>query len=376
VEGPEDPPDVFADEVWSLVDTPERTEATSFPRLRIMSFYIIPLGRSGAPRPKLDPIAAITVNNSERKPSRFIAEGDADGKMLASFVEYVGRYDPDIIVGYGVNQRDWQLLTARAQHLGFKLEVGRDRSSPHTSVYGHTSITGRIGLDLLDVAKEMPELDPERLGNLAHYLGISFDEELMGIEEVDLADLWVGGERQRVLAYATQNAMVIIGAANSLLEPLTQLSDLVKIPLDHVMTAAVGFRVEAFLMAFAHGFGELIPRRGDRDYAPYAGGLVLSPKPGVHEDIAVLDFRSMYPSLMIKYNLSPDTYVKKGGEDLNLAPEVGHGFRKGPAGFYKEALTSLIRARGDLAQRLKGLKPRTTEYKLLEARQRAIKIIQ
>ena len=88
-----------------------------------------------------------------------------------------------------------------------------------------------------------------------------------------------------------------------------QLSNLVSLPLDHVMTAAVGFRVEWFLIKQTRKIGELIPRRIEQPYRPYAGGLVLSPKPGLHDNIAVLDFKSMYPNIMIRYNLSPDTYV-------------------------------------------------------------------
>ncbi|MBC7129910.1 hypothetical protein H5T51_01650 [Candidatus Bathyarchaeota archaeon] len=39
------------------------------------------------------------------------------------------------------------------------------------------------------------------------------------------------------------------------------------------------------------------------------GAIVLKPKPGLHENIAVLDFAAMYPNIMITYNISPDTYV-------------------------------------------------------------------
>jgi DNA polymerase I len=88
-----------------------------------------------------------------------------------------------------------------------------------------------------------------------------------------------------------------------------QLASLTSLPLDHVMTAAVSFRVEWFLIKQAQIIGELIPNRVEQTYTPYSGGLVLSPKPGLHENIAVLDFKSMYPNIMINYNLSPDTYI-------------------------------------------------------------------
>jgi len=145
------------------------------------------------------------------------------------------------------------------------------------------------------------------------------------------------------------------------------------------MTAAVGFRVEWFLIKQTRKIGELVPRRIEQPYLPYAGGLVLSPKPGLHDDIAVLDFKSMYPNIMIRYNLSPDTYVPPGAHEpeggVFTAPEVNHKFRKEPPGFYKEALTFLIQVRNQIRAQMKTLHQGTVEYNVLDARQKAVKII-
>src|SRR3989337_3030353 len=115
------------------------------------------------------------------------------------------------------------------------------------------------------------------------------------------------------------------------------------------MTASCGFRVEWFLIKHAQKIGELVPKRVEQPYRPYAGGIVLTPQAGLHENIAVLDFKSMYPNIMITYNLSPDTYVppEKPAPPSGVfeAPEVKHKFQKAPAGFYKEALTYLISVR-------------------------------
>jgi DNA polymerase I len=99
----------------------------------------------------------------------------------------------------------------------------------------------------------------------------------------------------------------------------------------------------------------------------------------LHENIAVLDFKSMYPNIMITYNLSPDTYIAPDEPEpaggVYTAPEVGHRFRKSPPGFYKEALTYLINVRGAIRQKMKSLDPKTVEYHVLDARQKAVKII-
>jgi DNA polymerase I len=145
------------------------------------------------------------------------------------------------------------------------------------------------------------------------------------------------------------------------------------------MTAAVGFRVEWFLIKHAQKIGELIPKRVEQSYRPYAGGIVLKPQAGLHENIAVLDFKSMYPNIMITYNLSPDTYV--GPKDQTPpsgvfeAPEVKHKFQKEPPGFYKEVLSFLITVRNEIRAKMKTLNPKSIEYQVLDARQKAVKVI-
>ena len=90
-------------------------------------------------------------------------------------------------------------------------------------------------------------------------------------------------------------------------------------------------------------------------------------------------YKSLYPSIMIQKNVSPDTYLEPGEpeppEGVNVAPEVGHRFRKEPPGLYKEVLASLIRARDEIRERLKALGPEDPMYRLLDARQKALKVV-
>src|SRR5207245_9559415 len=107
----------------------------------------------------------------------------------------------------------------------------------------------------------------------------------------------------------------------------------------------VRFRIDSYLIMDAHKLGELIPGREELNIIPYKGAIVLEPSVGLHDSVAVLDFSAMYPSLMVKYNISPDTLVNKGGDDDFQVPEVGHHFRKSPPGLYKIVLSQLIDSR-------------------------------
>jgi DNA polymerase I len=372
---------VRIDKVYRAKSVPKLVEYAEIPPLKILGFSTICYSREGSPKPDRNPVVVISAATNKGEKKQFLAdEGRDDKPLLEAFMRYVETCDPDIIVGYGLNEQDWPYLTERCKELGLSLHADRAKTEPHTSVYGHVSLNGRADLDLADYAEEFPEVKVKTLNNLADYLGVMKIEDRTIIEDIDFADYWDTPAKREILkAFSADNTRCIMGITEAILDFATQLSNLVSLPLDHVGTAAAGFRVEWFLIKNTHKLGELVPRRIEQPYRPYAGGLVLQPKPGLHQDIAVLDFKSMYPNIMITYNLSPDTYVPPketeppGG--VYVAPEVKHRFRKQPPGFYKEALSYLIKVRDEIRIKMKKLQPKTLEYRVSDARQKAVKVI-
>lgn len=368
------------DAVYVAESPPKHVESAYTPKLKILGFSIICYSPHGMPKPERNPVVAISVATNSGEEKQFVAENGDDKLVLEAFTDYVQLFDPDIIVGYGSNRQDLPYLKRRCAVHGIRLRLDRVNGEPHTSVYGHVSITGRANLDLLDFADEFPEVKVKTLENLADYLGVMKLSERTLIEDVDYAEYWEKPEkREDLLKFSMENTKCIMGITDAVLDFAVQLSSLVGLPLDHVGTAAVGFRVEWFLIKHAYKIGELVPKRKERPYLPYAGAIVLPPKPGIHEQIAVLDFKAMYPNIMVAYNLSPDTYVSPNEPQppsgVFEAPEVGHKFRKEPPGFYKEVLTYLISVRDKIRSKLKGLPPDSGEYRVLNARQKAVKII-
>jgi DNA polymerase I len=372
---------VRADKIYSAKSPPKLLDKADVPPLRILSFHMTCYSREGTPKPDRTPVIIISTAASTGEEKQFLPNQDNNDKPLISqFISYVQKFDPDIIAGYGTNALDWNYLRDRCRTLGMKLNLDRACTEPHTSVYGHISLTGIANLDLADFADQFPEVKVKTLQNLADHLGVTKNANRTAIEDVDFADYWDDKQKRTALnQFSTENARAVKGTAELLLDFAMQLSSLVILPLDHVMTAAVGFRVEWFLIKHAQRIGELTPKRVEQSYRPYAGGLVLKPQAGLHENIAVLDFKSMYPNIMIAYNLSPDTYVapkeQAPSSGVFTAPEVKHKFRKAPPGFYKEILTYLIGVRAEIRGKMKKLKPESVEYRVLDARQKAVKVI-
>jgi DNA polymerase I len=372
---------VQVSKVYRARSFPKLLESTEVPKMKVLGFSTMFYSKEGSPKPDRNPVIMLSVATNSGEERQFLAGEDRnDRPVIEDFVSYVRHFDPDIVVGYGINGQDWPYLIERCKKLGLRLQVDRAETEPHTSVYGHVSITGRANVDLLDFVGEFSEVKIQTLENLADYLGIMKIENRQLVEDVDYADYWDSREKREILKkFSMDNTRCVMGIAQAVLDFAMQLSNLVSLPLDHVGSAAAGFRVEWFLIKRTHGLGELVPKRIEQPYRPYAGGVVLKPLPGMHEDIAVLDFKSMYPSLMIAYNISPDTYVPpkepapKSG--VYEAPEVGHHFRKEPAGFYKEVLSYLISVRDEIRSRMKTLAPESVEYRVFDARQKAVKVI-
>jgi DNA polymerase I len=377
----ENMPSVRADKVYSATSTPKLLSRTDVPPLRTLSFSMICYSREGSPKPDRNPIIIISTATTNGEEKQFLTNENKDDKpQLEQFTSYIQKFNPDVITGYGVNTLDWLYLKERCHKLGLKLCIDRAGTEPHTSVYGHVSLTGIANLDLADFADEFPDVKVKTLQNLADHLNIMKITQYMIIEDVEIADYWDDKQKRDALkSFSMDNARKVKGITTALLDFAMQLSSLVSLPLDHVMTAAVGFRVEWFLIRHAQKIGELIPKRIEQPYSPYAGGIVLKPQAGLHENIAVLDFKSMYPNIMIAYNLSPDTYISPEEQALPSeafeAPEVKHKFQKEPPGFYKEVLSYLIGVRSEIRAKMKTLNPKSIEYQVLEARQKAVKVI-
>ncbi len=373
--------DVRVCRVYVACSAPRQLDTVEKPALRTLSFSMVSYSREGSPKPERNPVVIISTSANNGEEKQFFADDDKNDKpVIQGFVEYLCRFDPDIIVSFGGNAEYYNYLISRSHRLERTFDVDRGKKEPHTSVYGHVSFTGMANVDLADFMDVFPEVKVQTLANLAHHLGVTKNDSGLEVEDVDFADYWDDKRKRELLKqFSLSNARKIQGSATLLLDFAMQLSSLVSLPLDHVMTAAVGFRVEWFLIKRTRKLGELVPRRIEQPYHPYAGGLVLKPKPGLHDNIAVLDFKSMYPNIMIRYNLSPDTYVPPAAPEplggVYEAPEVKHRFRKEPPGFYKEALTFLIQVRNQIRAQMRALNPASVEYGVLDARQKAVKII-
>jgi len=368
------------EKVYLAKRPPKFVTSDAPPPLLVYAFDIECYNKLGEPIAERDPVIIIASVTNKGDKAIFAAEDKNDRTIIQRFVEDLRRKNPDIVVGYNSNRFDWPYLITRARKNKVRLDVSRSGGAPAQSVYGHYSITGRANIDLYDFAEDIYEVKVRTLENVAEYLGVKSKNERVIIEGAYIYKYWDDPKlRPKLIEYAEDDVESTLGLAEKFIPFAIQLSSIVGLPLDQVGAASVGYRVEWHLMRQAFKFNELIPNRIERPYEKYKGAIVLKPKPGVHKNIAVLDFSSMYPNIMITKNISPDTYVPPYEDvpldEVYVTPEVGHKFRKAPAGFYRRVLERLLEARKRIREKLRELNPESPEYVVLNERQKALKVI-
>ncbi|MCL5428504.1 MAG: hypothetical protein M1347_01710 [Chloroflexi bacterium] len=102
------------------------------------------------------------------------------------------------------------------------------------------------------------------------------------------------------------------------------------------------------------------------------GGLIYQPSLGLHRNVVQIDYSSMYPSIMALWNVSPET-VGVASNFIKKVPELEIPVDQGRRGIVSETLAPLLEKRLALKKKLSHLDPESTDYKLLNARNSALK---
>lgn len=365
---------------YQATSSAEGLKEDRIPKLRLMSFSLLTASENGSAAASKDPVRAIAAVSNSGERRTFVNQNDDDSAVLNDFASFVDEMDPDVIVGFENNKLGWPYLIERAKLRKVTLSLGRDGSGPHSSLFGHISIPGRANVDVADIARGFPEVKVKTLENFAKYVQVPSAGKMTVIQEFELYKLWAEKEgRAKLLQDVQLRAQVSLELAEATMNFPIQLSGLTGLTLDQVMAAAVGFRVDSYLVRAAWLQGELIPSRNEQPFFTYRGAIVLESKTGLHDNVAVLDFTSMYPNLMEKYNLSPDTFVrpdeKVDEESVYVIPDVGYRFRKKPDGFYRTVIKTLLTQRKQVKMELELLEEKSTLFKVLKERERALKIL-
>jgi DNA polymerase-2 len=164
------------------------------------------------------------------------------------------------------------------------------------------------------------------------------------------------------------------------LEGAFEIARLTQIPVQRVVRTSTGTGISAMEIANAYRRGVLVPWRKQEPEAWKSGldlvrsdkgGLVYQPVLGLHEDVAEIDFVSMYPSIMARLNVSPETVNCRCCPNHRV-PEIGYPICQQRRGLIPETIEPLIQKRVEYKKRIREM-PDSPEREVYRRRQSAHK---
>jgi DNA polymerase I len=356
------------------------------PRAEISPVIIISMAFEPAHQGKND---LVLVGKRIDCPRQDVQACQDECELLSTFASILREYDPDIVAGYNSNEFDFQYLDTRVKQQKVDIRVGRDGSSWYLRKIVNTtnvSITGRVVVDLLPIVRSSFSLKQYTLRNAAAEL---LRMEKYDVDPKEIEALWSGGGEglQRFISYARRDAVLALHLLLDLklMDKYIALSRASGSLLQDIVNGGQSGMVENLLL---RRFGErkrVVPPKPDAEVSEeryiendeLKGGAVLVPEKGLQEDIVILDYKSLYPTIMMAHNLCYSTVVTGRSPQVNhtvtspsggkfVTPDISPGIVPG-------VLQELLDQRTHTKRLMKAASEE--ERRFLDAKQYAMKIL-
>ncbi len=347
--------------------------------LKTLYFSGLIYSEDGFPVQGRSPVLALGISIDDGQVE--VISSEDDSTVLREFVEVVQREDPDVIVGFGQDADELQHMKARAELHGIKLNLGRgDGSIEETGrffrglILVEQRIPGRANVDMFSIAwRDFPGLPTKSWYELADELGVPRPRP---VPKFRIAERWKS-DRDGLLSYLREKVVTVKSLAEKLLPHQVELAKLTYRPLQEVTRTPVGGLVESLVTVHGKRRGWVIPPQR-KEERRFLGGYVWLKSPGIYENVAYLDFKSMYPSIMILHNISPETVEPREGfcavQEVS-AEGVVKRVCSDRRGLFAEIASDLMERRARVRREMEKLPPEAAERRRLDAIQKAIKVV-
>ncbi|HEV8374642.1 MAG TPA: DNA polymerase II, partial [Candidatus Polarisedimenticolia bacterium] len=280
----------------------------------------------------------------------------SEKNLLLRLAEIIRRQDPDVLTGWNVIDFDLSVLMERARMHNTTLELGRIpgplkiRRDSSTWAASRAELPGRIVLDGIQLLKgAFVKLEDYTLETASQTL-LGEGKTLTGKDRHEEIERLFREDLSAFVTYNLTDARLVsrILQKTRLIELAVERSLLTGMPLDRVSASIASF--DFLYLPEIRKRGLVAPTVEATDtLEPTSGGAVLEPVIGLHNNILGFDFKSLYPSLILTYNIDPAGYVPAPSpeQDLIRAPN-GACFRREPG--ILPALLSRLFPRRDAAK--------------------------
>lgn len=262
-------------------------------------------------------------------PNTTVKRVNTERELLIAFRNLIIEKDPDIIYAYNGDKFDWQYLYERASInacLNEFLQMSRlkgylcpyKESSFSSSAYGDNDykrilIPGRLNLDLLIfIQRGVEKYERYNLDTIAE---IQLGEKKKPVSAKMIFQYYKSGDADKCAIigdYCIQDTALVQLLVDKM-DVVTQLFEMSNITYTQVTDLLVrGQQVKAYslILKMAYQKGFRVPYLDEREGGKSKGATVLDPITGLYKHpVCVLDFASLYPTIMMAYNMCYSTLV-------------------------------------------------------------------
>ena len=251
-------------------------------------------------------------------------------ELIQKFVAHFQDYAPDIITGWNTRFFDIPYIVNRCYKL-----FGDDTTIKRLSPWGMVreriqKINGRenqeyviSGIEHLDYIEIFKKFTLNTLGRqesyrLDHIAHVVLDERKLSYEEHGNLHTLYKEDYQKFIDYNVKDV--------ELVHKLDEKLDLISLVLTMAYRGGVNYTDtlgttaiwDSIIYRLLNKMKIVIPPKTEKPKTPYPGGYVKEPQVGSHDWVTSFDLNSLYPNIIVQYNMSPETVVDGNLSDVSV----------------------------------------------------------
>ncbi|WP_219096482.1 DNA polymerase II [Pseudomonas sp. UMAB-40] len=236
---------------------------------------------------------------------------DSRTVLLKKLNEWFARHDPDAIIGWNVVQFDLRVLHQHARQLGVPLKLGRGGEEMQWREHGSrnhyfASAAGRLIIDGIESLRSATWSFPSfSLENVAQTLLGEGKAISTPYQRMDEINRMFAEDKPALAKYNLKDCELVtrIFAKTELLTFLLERASVTGLPADRSGGSVAAFT--HLYMPLMHRQGFVAPNLGNKPAQASPGGFVMDSQPGLYESVLVLDYKSLYPSIIRTFLIDP-----------------------------------------------------------------------
>ena len=272
---------------------------------------------------------------------------DSREQLLERLNDWMALHDPDAIIGWNVVQFDLRVLHEHARRLNVPLRLGREGETmgwrEHGARNSHffASAAGRLIIDGIEALRSatwsFPSFSLENVSQTLLGEGKAIDNPYQRMDEINRM---FAEDKPALARYNLKDCELVtrIFEKTDLLTFLLERASVTGLPADRSGGSVAAF--EHLYMPLMHRQGFVAPNLGERLPEASPGGFVMDSRPGLYESVLVLDYKSLYPSIIRSFLIDPVGLIEglKHPDDS----ESVEGFRGGRFSRTRHCLPSIV----------------------------------